>query len=160
MNKCNSKTRLYRIWNGMKQRCNNPKSSTWKWYGGKGVKVCDEWENNFLNFKEWALSNGYNDNLTIDRIDPLEDYSPENCQWLTISENAAKAVFSRDQKAWEKKTRTAYLDWYANHEEQKQIETRLKYIERIIQVIGTCDIDRLNLICLYTEYLAKTQKTY
>lgn len=85
-----SKDRLYRIWCGMRQRCNNPNHHAKQWYGGKGIKVCDEW-NDFLVFKDWAMSNGYAENLSIDRIDSAKDYCPENCQWLTISDNVAKA---------------------------------------------------------------------
>jgi uncharacterized phage protein (TIGR01671 family) len=85
-----SKTRLYAIFSGMKQRCYNPNRKNYQYYGGKGVIVCDEWmtKNGIQNFIEWALSSGYNDSLSIDRIDSDEDYVPNNCRWVTISENA------------------------------------------------------------------------
>ena len=83
-----SKTRLYKIWLDMKQRCHNPKQPTYKWYGAKGIKVCDEWKNNYLLFKKWAMENGYTGKLTIDRINTCEDYSPNNCRFITMSEQA------------------------------------------------------------------------
>lgn len=85
-----NRTRLYTIWCGMRQRCENPNRTAYPLYGGKGVKVCDEW-NDYTRFKEWALSHGYADNLSIDRIDPAKGYCPENCRWLTPSENTARA---------------------------------------------------------------------
>lgn len=84
-----SGTRLYNIWGHMKSRCNNPNKKTYRWYGGKGIKVCDQWKD-FTNFREWALNNGYKENLTIDRIDSNKNYCPENCQWLTMKENNDK----------------------------------------------------------------------
>ena len=86
----NARTRLYNIWCGMRQRCNRPTHHAYSLYGGKGVKVCEEW-NDYTVFKEWALSHGYADNLSIDRIDPDKGYCPENCRWLTPSENTARA---------------------------------------------------------------------
>jgi hypothetical protein len=83
-------TRLYSIWAGMRRRCNSPRSDAYVWYGSKGVKVCEEW-GEYQNFREWAMSHGYADNLTIDRIDPSKDYCPENCRWITRSENTARA---------------------------------------------------------------------
>ena len=80
-----SKTRLYKIWAGIISRCSCPSSTSWSRYGGKGIKVCEEWKC-FEPFAEWALSNGYTDNLTIDRIDPTKDYCPENCRWASVYE--------------------------------------------------------------------------
>lgn len=77
--------RLYRILSGMKQRCRNPKCERYSDYGGRGLDVCPEWEDTD-NFIEWALSNGYADNLTIDRIDNNKGYSPDNCHWITLKE--------------------------------------------------------------------------
>ena len=84
------RTRLYTIWCGMKQRCENPNRLAYGLYGGKGVKVCEEWRD-YAAFKEWAEANGYADNLCIDRIDPKGDYEPTNCRWITASENTARA---------------------------------------------------------------------
>lgn len=84
-------TRLYNIWCDMKSRCLNPNERAYKWYGGKGISVCDEWKSDFAQFKNWALNNGYNDSLTIDRIDSNKNYCPNNCRWITYKKNVERA---------------------------------------------------------------------
>jgi hypothetical protein len=79
--------RLYRIWMAMRARCRCKNISSYKYYGGRGIKVCKEW-NNYLVFKEWALSNGYDENLSIDRINHNGNYEPSNCRWTTAQEQA------------------------------------------------------------------------
>ena len=78
-------TRLHKIWCSMHERCERPKHTHYKDYGGRGIKVCDEW-GEYLPFAEWARANGYSEQLTLDRIDNDGDYEPNNCRWVTVRE--------------------------------------------------------------------------
>lgn len=78
-------TRLYKIWIGMRKRCLNPKSYNYSNYGGRGIAVCDDWMS-YENFRDWAVSNGYSDSLSLDRKNFDGDYSPDNCRWITTKE--------------------------------------------------------------------------
>lgn len=91
-----SGTRLYRIWVDMKFRCDKGDKYYDKHYVERGIKVCDEWRNSYDAFKEWALANGYTDELTIDRIDNYSDYCPENCRWVTMAEQNKNRTNNRN----------------------------------------------------------------
>jgi len=78
----NDRSRLYRIWTNIKSRCYNKNVDAYKNYGGRGIKLCDEWKN-YIVFRKWSIENGYNDDLTIDRINNDGDYCPFNCRWVS-----------------------------------------------------------------------------
>lgn len=87
-----SKTKLYRKWKAMVRRCESPVTHNYQWYGGKGIKVCPEWRDDFMAFYAWAYSTGYADGLELDRKESDGDYSPSNCKWKTKKAN----IRSRD----------------------------------------------------------------
>lgn len=91
--------RLMNIFTGMRKRCYNTNRQGYKNYGGRGIKICDDWLANRQSFYDWALNNGYKDNLTIDRIDNNGNYSPDNCRWI-----------SREEQGYNKTT-THYLTY-------------------------------------------------
>lgn len=83
--------RISKIFNNMKSRCYNINDKDYRFYGAKGIKICDEWLNNPMDFETWAVNNGYDNNLTIDRIDANRNYSPSNCRWIPLEENVRRA---------------------------------------------------------------------
>lgn len=93
-----SDTRIYSIWKDMRRRCNNPKRRNYKDYGGRGISVCDEWDS-FLEFYNWSIENGYEDYLSIDRIDSNGNYNPENCRWANSSQQNSNTRKNKSFKA-------------------------------------------------------------
>lgn len=98
-----TKTMLYRVYARMKQRCYDEKDKNFSVYGAKGIKVCEEWLNDYMNFYNWAITNGYKEEKlpngknkwTIDRIDPKGDYEPDNCRWVTQYEQTRNMSTNR-----------------------------------------------------------------
>ncbi len=83
------RTRLYSIYKGMKSRCYNQNDAKhYSYYGGRGIKICQEWLSDFMNFYKWAMEHGYRNDLTIDRIDVNGDYAPDNCRWATMKQQS------------------------------------------------------------------------
>lgn len=87
-------TRLYNIWTCMRQRCNNPNNPSYPHYGGKGVRICDEWSE-YVGFRAWALANGYDETKSIDRIDVDGNYEPSNCRWADSKTQANNTTRNR-----------------------------------------------------------------
>ena len=95
-----SKERLYNKWKSMKGRCNRPNSQGYKHYGGRGIKVCKEWENDYTKFREWSYANGYKETagryeLTLDRIDTNGNYEPSNCRWVDMTTQVRNRSITR-----------------------------------------------------------------
>lgn len=106
------RTRLYNTWLNMKQRCLNKNNPRYSNYGGKGVKICYEWLDDFTKFKDWAIGNGYRENLTIDRIDVDGDYEPANCRWISNNQQQNNKTNNR---MIEYKGETKTLKEWAKH---------------------------------------------
>jgi hypothetical protein len=114
-----ARERLNSIWVDMRKRCRNKKDER---YGGRGISVCSEWEKDYMSFRRWALDNGYSDNLSIERIDNNGGYSPENCRWVTMAEQAKNKRNSRViefdgyrmcASSWAKKYNIPYKNFHA-----------------------------------------------
>lgn len=138
--------RIARIFNHMVDRCYNVNNKDYHWYGEKGIGICQAWLDSPLLFEKWALENGYQDQLTIDRIDADKDYYPDNCQWVTLEVNARKAgkvnwITVKDKtltgKQWSKKlgiginTINRIVRNYGLDKAIELIEAMLKYPHKI-----------------------------
>jgi len=116
-----SNTRLYKIWAGMKTRCTNPNSDHKRDYYDRGIIICDEWKNDFMNFYNWAMEHGYDNHLTLDRKDFDGNYEPSNCRWATPkqqTENRKCAILisiggvTRTLKEWSERCGIPYITLY------------------------------------------------
>lgn|SRR4030065_1790879 len=129
-----TKSRLFRIWNGMKFRCLNSNSKDYKNYGARGISICSEWINNFDNFYKWGSMNDYKDDLSIDRINNNEDYTPSNCRFVT---NAVNSQNRRTSKLNPKKVdeiRQKYFTMkYAQWQLAEEYNTSQGLISRIVR---------------------------
>ena len=138
-----SRTRLYKIWHGIKQRCDNPNNVCYCHYGAKNITYCDEWKK-FEPFRDWALKNGYKENLSIDRINPDGNYEPNNCRWATQLEQVTHlrmlktntsgytgVSWSKSQKKWlcniSINNKSKRIGVYATQKEA--VEARNKFID-------------------------------
>lgn len=108
-----SGTRLHGIWCGMRARCNTPTSTGYDRYGERGIKVCSEWDS-YTVFRDWALANGYEAELTIDRIDSKGNYFPSNCRWVTVAENSSRSVLDRATKHTAFGEAKTVREWFAD----------------------------------------------
>nr|DAE34632.1 MAG TPA: restriction endonuclease [Caudoviricetes sp.] len=148
-----SGTRLYSIWSKMRSRCNRKSDPAFRFYGAKGIKVCEEWENDFISFKEWAELNGYTDKLTIDRIDSKKGYSPDNCRWLTPSENSARVKFSRDSEAFKNAIGKGLNNWFTEYSDQAGVSKRVELINKIISELPNLGTGQLELVHTHIEWI-------
>lgn len=101
-----STTRLYRIWSNMNYRCYSSKDRKFKYYGGKGVRVCREWRRDFMAFYTWAMTSGYEATLTLDRKNSDGNYEPGNCRWATTGEQNSNQVFRNSPEEFLKRFTT------------------------------------------------------
>lgn len=136
--------RLYKIWDGMKQRCFNKNNCNYFKYGKIGITICNEWKNDFLSFYNWSMNNNYNDDLSIDRIDNNGNYEPNNCRW------ASKNIQQQNQRKLKSTNTSGYRGVYWN-------KTNKKWIARItvfnkIKHIG-CFIDIVEAAKSYDNYV-------
>lgn len=154
-----SKTRLYRIYNGMKQRCYNPKGASYEYYGAKGITICDEWLNDFLSFKEWAESHGYTDELTIDRIDPQKGYYPDNCQWLTPSENSAKTKYIKTKESYVK-AQQGFRGYWRTESERRDANKRIAEIDEIIKMLPDLNYRQLWIVKDCINWVVAQENAY
>jgi len=119
--------RLYRIWCKMKERCNNKKCKGYKDYGGRGIKIYDEWNGSFESFCKWALENGYEDNLSIERIDVNGNYEPSNCTWIPLNQqqrNRRNCFYIEDVDG-----RNIILEDFANKYDIGRATIRYRYLQ-------------------------------
>ena len=107
-----TQTRLYKIWHSMKTRCLNENAKNFKYYGGNGISICEQWIEDFTLFYKWAHANGYSEELTLDRVDNTKDYCPENCRWVSQKEQCNNRTSNRIiEYDGEKRTMSEWAEW-------------------------------------------------
>ena len=116
-----SRTRLHYAWTDMKTRCLNPNATAYHLYGGRGIKVCDDWKHSFESFRDWALANGFDEKLTLDRIDVNGNYEPCNCRWISHKQQCRNR---RSNVFYKGKTLAEWSEIY--HISQGTLHARLK----------------------------------
>jgi len=135
-----AKTRIYRIWQGMKSRCDNMNNSRYKNYGGRGITYCSQWQS-FENFDKWAIENGYQENLTIDRINVDGNYEPNNCRWITNKEQQSNKQYHhllayngkiQNIAKWSEETGLPYSTIWKRINEKWDIDKILKPVNKYI----------------------------
>lgn len=154
------RTRLYNIWCNMKARCFNPKEHAYNRYGGRGITICNEWKSDFMNFYNWAMDNGYNDNLSIDRIDNNGNYEPSNCRWAndkTQANNRRSSHLITYQN--ETHTLAEWADLYNINRGTFQSRLKLGWsIEKILNTPADNYKNRENNLIFYEgEYKTKSE---
>lgn len=129
------KPRLYNIWVNMKARCNNKNGRDYHKYGGRGIRVCEEWQKSYIAFYNWAMENNYDDTLTLDRIDNNKNYSPDNCRWATVKQqnnnqrtniNIEYQGVTRTLKEWSEIMNIKYSTLYKRYKSGWEIEKIFK----------------------------------
>lgn len=168
--------RLYRIWCNMRYRCSKPYNTAYERYGGRGIEVCDEWnnlENGFNNFEKWSNEHGYEEKLTIDRIDNNGNYEPSNCRWVDMKAQCRNKEISRrlnyngeslqindfaekynlTVKAVEKRIKNGWnMERIANTPLKPQFERRIQFNGKMISLRELSEETGLNLNTIKTWY--------
>ena len=130
--------RLYNIWLGIKKRCYSPKDSHYERYGLRGISMCDEWKSDYSSFRSWAITNGYDDKLSIDRIDNDKGYSPDNCRWAdnsTQQNNRSSCIYitykdeTHTLKEWSKIRDINYQTLYRRYKLKWSVDRMLNYTD-------------------------------
>ena len=134
-----SGTRLYNIYLGMMNRCNNKANYSYSHYGNRGISVCDEWKNDYLVFKQWALANNYDDTKSIERIDVNGNYDPGNCEWIDMRDQVHNRTNSRryqmngrtlDVAQWAKEYNINYYTLLSRLDKGMDIKAALEWERR------------------------------
>ena len=150
-----SGTRLYRIWCGMRQRCNNPNHKNYDIYGGRGIRVCDDW-NDYEIFRNWAMSNGYSDKLTIDRIDVNGNYEPNNCRWVDFVVQSNNRSNNHIVKYGDEFITVAELAKMTNNK-YNTVSTRINHLNYSVEDCVNIEVGKSEKGKRYIEFNGKRQ---